>query len=39
MPDKETLETFLEGLEGPVQVYFDKELGKFMWHDRDNFEK
>lgn len=32
MPDKETLEAFLAGLNGgPVRVIFDSERGEFVW--------
>lgn len=31
MPDQETLEAFMEGMSGPVKVYFDTELGEFVW--------
>jgi hypothetical protein len=36
MPDKETLEAFIEGLiGGDNQVFFDSELGELVWH-KDN---
>ncbi len=31
MPDKETLEAFIRSLSGPVEVYFDREKGEFVW--------
>lgn len=34
MPDKETLEAYLEGLHGNVIVYFDTEKGEFIWCDK-----
>jgi len=30
MPDQKTLEAFLEGMHGPVTVYFDTERGEFI---------
>ena len=33
MPTKELLEKYLDGLEGEVKVYFDKEKGKFIEND------
>lgn len=30
MPDKETLELYLDGSHGDVQVYFDIEKGEFV---------
>lgn len=35
MPTKELLEEYLDGLERPVTVYFDKEKGKFI-RENDN---
>lgn len=36
MPDKETLEAFLEGQVGsPVRVYFNIETGRFEWPQRE----
>lgn len=31
MPDKETLEEFIKSMHGEVTVYFDRELGEFVW--------
>lgn len=42
MPDQETLEAFVEGLSGEVQVYFDKDERIFKWHypeDHPNYNK
>lgn len=35
MPTKKLLEAYLDGLEGEVKVYFDKEKGKFI-RENDN---
>lgn len=34
MPNKKTLEDFLNGTHGNPKVYFDKIKGVFRYHDR-----
>lgn len=36
MPDRETLEAFLEGQFGQVRVTFDAESGRFSWITQRN---
>lgn len=31
MPDRQTLEAYIDGLEGKVQVIFNIDEGKFEW--------
>jgi len=31
MPDKETLEAFMEGMHGDVKVVFNSKTGEFEW--------
>lgn len=39
MPDRETLERFLDGMSGSVRVYFDKDEGKFVDMDKPKEKK
>ena len=39
MPDKQTLEAFLDSSSSRVKVYFDLETGTFKWADINDKEK